>query len=78
MAGAVLEDLEITTVLMSSREFGISGAIPAELSDFFPKSLASPITTVEVQPDASVPTTQRCPTASIAHFEQRLPTSALP
>ena len=52
---------EITTdVMVSSTEnYGIlRGTIlaAAELSDFFPKSLASPITAVAVRPVASVPT----------------------
>jgi hypothetical protein len=61
LSGAPWKFFEITTdVMVSSTEnYGIRrGAIlvAADLSDFFPKSLASPITTVAVRPDASVPT----------------------
>jgi hypothetical protein len=46
-------------MVSSAENYGIlRGAIlvAAELSDFFPKALASPITTVALRPDASVPT----------------------
>jgi hypothetical protein len=46
-------------MVSSTENYGIlRGAIlvAAELSDFFPKALASPITTVALRPDASVPT----------------------
>jgi hypothetical protein len=46
-------------MVSSAENYGIlRGAIlvAAELSDFFPKAFASPITTVELRPDASVPT----------------------
>ena len=61
LSGAPWKIFEITTDIMvsSTENYGIlRGAIlvAADLSDFFPKSLASPIMTVAVRPDASVPT----------------------
>ena len=59
-------------MVSSTENYGIlRGAIlvAADLSDFFPKSLASPITTVAVRPDASVPTKpkQQCPNCAKKH-----------
>jgi hypothetical protein len=64
-------------MVSSAENYGIlRGAIlvAAELSDFFPKALASPITTVALRPDASVPTK---PSSNIqprqkAHLKQRM------
>jgi hypothetical protein len=61
LSGAPWKFFEITTdgMVSSAENYGIlRGAIlvAAELSDFFPKAFASPITTVALRPDASVPT----------------------
>ena len=58
LSGAPRKIFEITTDIMvsSTENYGILRGtilVAADLSDFFPKSLASPITTVAVRPDAS-------------------------
>ena len=58
LSGAPWKIFEITTDIMvsSTENYGILRGtilVAADLSDFFPKSLASPITTVAVRPDAS-------------------------
>jgi hypothetical protein len=86
LSGAPWKFFEITTdVMVSSTEnYGIlSGAIlvAAELSDFFPKALASPITTVALRPDASVPTkpSSKCPNRVKKHTSSsECSTCALP
>ena len=69
-------------MVSSTENYGIlRGAIlvAAELSDFFPKALAPPITNVALRPDASNEAKQQCPNRVKKHTSSsECSTCALP